>query len=404
MLPALLMILICIALAFLLGELFKIVGLPRVIGQISAGLVLGIGPVKEIIFGVDHFKVLSFLANLGIILLFFYIGLELNLNIFKKNIKKSMTISIFKAFVPLILGYVISTYVLGFNFITSMIIAVCLAAGAQSVSIDLLEELKLLKTKLGTTIVSAGIITDVIELLIITVLIGLFQFTTKNITLPLLLLNFAFFIFFIFLARLFIIQHLLKFFDREKSSTARFTGAIILVLAIVSIAEFLNIGALIGAVVAGIVIRSSIYKDISIPNWEEHDIARSIHIVAFGFLIPLFFVWVGLNTNLGLLSQQPFLITCLVVTALFAGIGGTILGNVLSKGSVKQGIILGFGLSPKGDIGFVIGALALEANIITDQIFSSLVLMALIVTIISPIVFKKLILNYRKKNGRFLAR
>jgi len=161
----------------------------------------------------------------------------------------------------------------------------------------------------------------------------------------------------------------------------------------VSFTEFLGIGAIIGALAAGIIIRQTIYKDISIPDYEERDIARSIHVIAFGFLIPLFFVWVGLNTNIGLITQHYAAVLIFTLIAFVGVIGGVILGVLSVKGKLKEGIVLGFGLSPKGDIGFVLGALALETGIITDQIFTSLVLMALVVTIVSTIVFKKMVLS-----------
>ena len=81
------------------------------------------------------------------------------------------------------------------------------------------------------------------------------------------------------------------------------------------------------------------------------------------------------------------------IVAFVSVIGGVILGVRFVKGKFKEGVVLGFGLRPKGDIGFVLGALALEAGLITDQIFTSLVLMALIVTIVSTIVFKKMVLS-----------
>ncbi len=394
----LLMILIALVLAFILSEIFKMLGLPRVVGQITAGIILGIGSIKMVVFSVENYEVLTFLANLGVILLFYYLGLELDLRSFAKHIKRSVTISLFKALTPLIAGFLIMKYALGFNALSSLMIGLALSAGAQSVSIDLLEELKMLKSKIGTMIVRVGVITDMFEIFIVAIILALFQMTVKQLTITTLALNILAFFVCIFFARIWFIPHFFRFLG-PKSSTARFMGAMIVVLLIVALSDFFGLGTLIGAIVAGILMRRSIYKDAKIPNWEEHDIARSIHIISFGFLIPLFFVWVGLMTDITLITQHYFYVILFVIIVLLFGVGGTLLGVLLSKGKFKEGIILGFGLTPKGDIGFVIGALAFEAGIISEQIFTSLILMALIVTIISPIIFNKLVLKYVKKRA-----
>lgn len=383
-----LMILVCLLLAFIFSELFTKLGLPRVVGQICAGLFLGVGFIRDFLFTSENLSVLNFLANLGIILLFYYIGMESNLKIFSKNIKNSLVISVFKTVFPFISGFFVSRYLLGFGDVSSLFIAVFLAAGAQSVSVDILEELNILKSKLGNTIISVGIITDIIEFAIMTILLSVLQISSSNLS----ILNFIFylvlFVSFLIFARFFMIKYILKIFDREHSSTARFTAALIILLIIVSLTEFLSIGALIGALAAGLVIRQTIYKDINIPNFEERDMAKSIHIIAFGFLIPLFFVWVGLNTDVLSVFDNLLNVSVFTLVALVSILGGVVLAVLFLKGSFKEGIILGFGLSPKGDIGFVLGALALENGIINDQVFSSLVVMALFITLISPICFK----------------
>ena len=89
------MILVALLLAFTISEVLKrILGIPRVIGQVGAGIMLGITVFRSFLFNQENLDVLSFLANLGIILLFYYVGLETNLSVFKKNIKKSLSISL----------------------------------------------------------------------------------------------------------------------------------------------------------------------------------------------------------------------------------------------------------------------------------------------------------------------
>src|SRR3989344_4400735 len=391
------MILVALLLAFAISEALKrILGIPRVVGQVGAGLILGLTGF-HFLFSQENLDVLSFLANLGIILLFYYVGLETNFSIFKKNIAQSLSISLVNTTLPFVLGFLVMKYVFEFNTIISMIIGVALSVSAQSISIGMLEELKLVKSKIGSIIISAGSVDDLIELILVSILLSFFQLAVTDLPHMNLILGLFFFVALVIVARLWFIPYTLKFFDQEKSSTARFTGALLIVLLIASLSELLGMGFIIGAMIAGMVVRQTIFKDVHIPDWEEHDIARSIHIIAFGFLIPLFFVWVGLNIDVSTIGANVFFVVILIIIALLGTVGGTTIAVLLNKGTFREGMMIGWGLTPKGDVELGIATLALTAGIITPAIFTSLVVMALFTTLISPLMFKYLVTTSKKK-------
>ncbi|MBN1385789.1 cation:proton antiporter [Candidatus Woesearchaeota archaeon] len=386
-------VLICLISAYVFAEFFRLLGLPRVVGQISAGLFLGI-TFKFVTLSQPSIDTLTFLSDLGIILLFYYVGLETNFKAFSRNIKRSILISLFNTTIPFLTGFLVMRYLFYFEMLPSIIIGVSLSVSAQSVSIDILEEMKKLKSKLGNLVISIGAVDDIIELILVTSLLSIFHFSISNLTLSRLLIDLLIFLFIVVASRLWFIPHTLKYFDKEKSSTARFMGSMIIVLLIASLSEFLGFGLLIGAMIAGMIVRQTIFKEVNIPNWEEHDIAKSTHIIAFGFLIPLFFIWVGFNTDLTLIQGNFHLILAFILIAVLGTVGGTIIGTLLGKGSFKEGHMLGWGLNPKGDVELVIATIALKASIISPQIFTAIVIMSLFTTIISPIIFKQLAAKY----------
>jgi len=397
MVPPLLTILICLVLAYFLAETFRKIGLPRVVGEVMAGVLLGIGAIKPYLIGSESMKVIDFLANLGIILLFYYVGLQMNLGAFAKNVKRSTLISVFNTFLPFLLGFGLSRYVLGLDALPSLIVGVSLSVSAQSVSVDILEEIGMLKSRLGNMIVTEGAVDDVIEIVFITILLAVFQSSITGLTIPELIVDIALFAGVLVLARLLVIPYALRFFDREKSSTSRFTVSMIIVLLMAMFAEYLGMGILVGAIAAGMIVRQSIFKERALPNWEQHDIARSTHIMAFGFLIPFFFIKIGLHTNVGLIVPNIGMAALFTIIAIAGTIGGTILAVILTRGRFHEGMLLGWALSPKGDIELVLLALALEHGIIMQNLFTALIVTSLATTIISPIIFKKLVLRYRKK-------
>lgn len=200
------MILVALLLAFTLSEILKrVLGFPRVVGQVGAGLILGIAVVKSFLFTQENIDVLSFLANLGIILLFYYVGLETNLKVFTKNIKRSLLISLFNTTIPFVAGLVVMKFVFHYSTIVSLIIGVALSVSAQSISLGFLEELKLVKSRLGNIIISAGAVDDLFELILVSVLLSFFQLTVTDLPLLKLVLGLFFFAVLVSISRLWFI-------------------------------------------------------------------------------------------------------------------------------------------------------------------------------------------------------
>ncbi|MBW3003527.1 cation:proton antiporter [Candidatus Woesearchaeota archaeon] len=400
MISALLVILIALGLAYLVSELLKKLGLPRAVGQIVAGLILSISVIKSYLFTAENLNVISFLANLGIVMMFYYIGLEINFKSVTKNIKRSLLISAFNTSIPLITGFFVMKYLFGLNNLVSLLIGIAMSVSAQAVSVDILEELKILKTKLGSLIITAGAVDDIMELLLVTIILSVLHVAISHVSVLGLMLYIMAFIAIVIIARIWVVPRALKLFNKEKSSTARFTGSLIILLLIATLADFLQIGSFIGALVAGVIVRQTIFKETSIPNWQEHDIANSLHIIAFGFLIPIFFVWIGLRTDPALILPNYLLILVMFVISTLGTVFGSMLAVMADKGTFREGLIVGWGLNPKADVELVIASLALGASIISNSIFTALVFMSLITAIVSPIVFKRIVkkrVNKRKK-------
>jgi len=389
-------ILVCLVLAYLLSELCKYVGLPRVIGQITTGIILGIGAIKGMLFTDDALETISFLANLGIILLFYYVGLETNLKAFTKNVKKSLFVSAFNTLLPFTLGFAIMKFVFGLDTTVAIIVGATLSMSAQSVSVDMLEELKMLKSKLGNLIITIGAVDDILEITFLTGVLAVLHSAVVKVTPLQFFLDALIFIIVVILARLFFVPYTLRMFDREHSVTSRFMGSMIVVLLMASFSEFLGIGQLIGALVAGIIVRQTIFKTQDIPNWEQHSISHTTHVIAFGFLIPLFFVSVGLRTDFSAVQLDWVLTATLSIIAIAGTVLGTAIAVKLLKGSMHEGLLLGWGLNPKGDVDLVIITLALQYALITQEMFAAMVVMSLVTLIVSPVVFRLMLKGYKE--------
>jgi Kef-type K+ transport system membrane component KefB len=362
-----------------------------VIGQIAVGLLLGIPAIKTIIFDANTITIIESLAQIGVILLFFFIGLEIDTSIFKKDFKEASYISLFNTTLPLLLGFVVCKFFLGFSVTASLVIAISLSVSAQSVSIDFLEELRLLKTRIANLIITGGAVDDIFELLLISVVFLFIEGTTSQYGFLKLVVELFIFTIIILIFKIYVIPMILHSAESEKSTATIFMGALIIVLLMAALAEFLHVGALVGALFAGLTVRRILLYGNEKKPWEEHLISNTIHIIAFGFLVPMFFIWIGLTIDVPLIIDNIWLSLLFFAIACVGTIGGTILGVLRAKGSFNEGLLIGIGLNPKGDVELVLAAFALQVGIISKGVFSALVIMAIATTLISPILFRYII-------------
>jgi len=389
-------VLVMLLLAYVFSVAARFLGLPRVVGQITAGFVLGLPFIQPILFTPENGGFFSFLAEIGILLLFFFTGLEIDVSTFRKNAKESLYISFFNTLLSLAGGYFFSFYILGYSSLVSLLIGISLSVSSQAISLDILEETKLLKSRIGKLIISTGTIDDLFELFLISILLVLFQVTVEKTTLGFFFLHLFLFLGIVLAFKWWFVPFALRVFEQEKSRSYLFMGAFIIVLLMASLSEMLGVSSLIGAFLAGVLIRYTLLSGKNRRVWEEHEIARSVHTLAFGFLIPLFFVWVGVNTQIVAIFEQTYALVPLFLIDVFGTLLGTVIGVRLIGGSWSEGYTLGWGVIPKGDTELIIASLALRGGLIDTKIFTLIVLIAFLSTVIAPIMFKY---NLRKVHG-----
>ncbi|MBI4043328.1 MAG: cation:proton antiporter [Candidatus Diapherotrites archaeon] len=383
------LLVIALLIAFVLSEACKHLKIPRVIGQVGTGIFLGATFFREWftpLVSADF----SLLAGMGLVLMFFFVGLQINLRDLKNNAVAGAIISLFKTPLP-ILGAVFILPLVGFDFNTSLIIGIALSVSSQAVALDFLDELGMLKSRLGKLVVTAGAVDDVFGFAIISLALSYIHLTVNPSTPFQIAGGFIAFVLILILCRYTVIPFLLKLFEEEKSNTHLFMGSMVLLFLMVVLGDYFGIGALIGAFTGGMLVRHTLLSADHHRPWEEHKIAKQIQVVSFGFFVPIFFIWVGFNTNIGAVLSDPAFTVIAVSIAFIGTIGGTTLGAVLAKHTPLEGFTAGWGLNAKGDTELAIATAALQAGAITASIYSGLIVMSVFATLVSPIVFRFLV-------------
>lgn len=374
-----------VLLSFLGSKILEYFKIPKVLAPILVGIYFGFK--REILS--QNFELLGLLSELGAILLLFHIGLELDLRNFKKLEKETFQTAFLGVLFSLVLGFIFSFYILNLSFVVSFVIGASLCVTAEVMMSMILDEEHLLRRKIGKIILGSEIISDLVGILLlafISILIGTKSFQIENAT----------FLFFglIFIAIILILfdkiaNFLGRLFFREKrdSESDEFTLAIIVVIGISGFFYFLGFNYSIGAILAGILVNYSLIKFGKKGIREEHSIQKIVKAISFGFLSYFFFFWIGLQLDVSLILENPWLGFAFAVIGFIGKLFAGLFGAYINKDKLRNGVLIGLSLSTKGIMGLIIAQVALSAGLIDSQIFNAIVFMSIVLTIIPPIIF-----------------
>ncbi len=393
---ALLLLVLLVALAFAAQELFRLLKLPRAIAYLLVGILIGLEPLKTLWYTEADARILDFLAQIGIVLMFFFSGLKISLRQFARNIPVSFRMSLLNTLFPLSAGFVAARQ-FGFAEAASAVIGVSLSVSAATFSVDMLEELNLLGSRLAQTILATATIADVLQLTVIALLLAAIQAKNGFESLGGVFANVVVFALIFLAFRQVLAPRIIALAVAEKSHATHFTAALLITLLLAIAAEALGLSALIGALAGGALVRHILMGKAVHKPWEEHQLAESVHTFTFGFFVPMFFIWVGYSTRLEYLAEHWWLGALFAAIATLGTMGGTLLGALLSRKSLEEGLVVGAGVNGKGDVELVIAALARQMGVIDDAGFSALVLMAMLTMFASPFLFRLLLKRYGPK-------
>ncbi|RME52613.1 cation:proton antiporter [Candidatus Woesearchaeota archaeon] len=386
---------ICLAISYLLGEIFESVKFPRVLAPLLVGFFLTFPPINALVFK-NSFETqfLASFAKLGLIFLMFYTGLEIDVGAMLKEGKNTFLIMFFGALFPFAAGFVTLHFFFDQSILISIIVAALLGVSAEAVAVEILSELGMLNTRLGRLIVGAGTLDDTLEILILGAVVTLVSGSTTG-QFSLVILHLIIFFALIYLSRYLFIPIILKIIGKTTSSYKLLIASIIMVLFMSIAAEFLDVGVVLGALLAGVAIKYTLIEEKE--DSERQEITSSIRTLTFGFFAPFFFIQVGTQVQPDIITNTPVLgILLTVIVLVFQPLGAGI-GNLISKHSFFEGVATGFGLANKGGMELVASSLALQAGLISPDLFSSIVFMTFVATFISPVFFKFLAKRVEKK-------
>ena len=373
-------IIIVFAKAF--GLLARKLKAPQVVGEIIAGLL--IGPSILGIVQINDF--ITQMAEIGVILLMFSAGLETNLKDLMKTGPKALAIACAGVFVPLVGGTLLYFAFYGpaawgdEKFFTAVFIGVIMTATSVSITVQSLKEMGKLQGEIGTTILSAAIIDDVIGIIVLTFVIG-FKNPESN---PgrVVISTILFFVLAIGVG--FGIYKLFKLLDFKYPHTQRIPilGLAICFIFAFCAEKFFGIADITGAYVAGIILCSI----------KDHDyIDSKVEINSYMLFGPVFFASIGLKTEINHVNGQIILFSIgFVVVALVCKIVGCGLMAKVLKHNWSDSLKIGVGMMTRGEVALIVTQKGLAVGMIDSVYFTAVILLIIVSSVSTPIILKLL--------------
>ena len=367
----------------ILGLFTRTSHMPAVVGALVAGVILGPSCLNLITLTGDTGVFLEQMAELGVILLMFNAGLETDLSELKKNGVASFVTALIGVIVPLIGGFLGYAFFFHTDFsdydevLKAVFVGVVLTATSVSITVETLREMGKLKGKVGTTILGAAVIDDIIGIIVLTIVTSLKDTSVSPITVVLKIV-----LYFVFIAVLIFVLTKLKVFveeQDEKRRTAIICVALCFILSYIS-EEYFGIADITGAYFAGLMLCT-----MKVGPY----VARRCEIPSYLIFSPVFFASVGLKVTLGGMDASIWIFAIiLLVIAILSKVVGCGLGAKICGCTGKEAFQVGIGMISRGEVALIVAQKGYASGMLDDVLFAPIVLVVIVTTLITPILLK----------------
>jgi Kef-type K+ transport system membrane component KefB len=377
----LLALLAIFAAAKLFGELAERIGQPAVLGEMVGGVVIGVSGLRLIN---PHDPLLHVLAELGVLLLLFLIGLETNIQRLLSVGGASLAVALAGMVLPFVAGYGVGMW-LGYPTTVSVFLGAALTATSVGITARVLSDLGHLKSDESQVILGAAVVDDVLGLVLLSVVSAMAA--GRKLTVIGVGKTFGIAFGFMFLAIVVgsvLAPRLIALITRLRVAKALFFASIMFAFALAYLADAVGSAVIIGAFAAGLILaRTDRGREI---EHEVCDVAQ--------FFIPIFFVSVGAAVDLQALNPfsadtRRFFVVGILLT--LVAVVGKLVAGYAAFGRPLRKIVIGVGMIPRGEVGLIFAQLGLTAGLLSTGLYSSVAMMVMVTTFVAPPLLRSLL-------------
>ncbi|BAA29205.1 cation:proton antiporter [Pyrococcus horikoshii] len=368
----LLLLAILLAVAKFSGWIFEKFNQPIVLGQILAGILMGLI--------IERNEIIIEFANLGVLMLLFLAGIESDLEEFKKVGKPGILVAGVGVLFAFIFGFIVAYPF--FDFGTAMLYGAVMTPTSVSITVKVLMELGKLRTREGTTILAAAVIDDVLGILVLTIVISTLREGSVHydIILKILLEVAGFLAVFLYIGPVFM-EDAFRRLSKIDLPEATTTFAVVFLVLFAYLAEHLNLASILGAYLIGLSIGQTSYK----KRIEDH-----MNTLGYSIFIPLFFVDVGMRIDPRFLLQAKVFALLYALIAMLSKVIGCGLGAYLANFDWKSSLKIGIGMIPRLGVELAMITTAMASGIAGSDVLTVAMTMVFLTTLVTPLLLKRI--------------
>lgn len=378
------------------GYLSTRLGQPAVLGELLIGILLGptlLDMLHWPVFQGAHLEeTMRDLAELGVVFLMFIAGLEVDLEAMRRSGRPAVLAGVLGVVAPILLGLLVSLP-FGFQPLDGFFIGLMMAATSVSISAQTMMELGALCTPAGMALLGAAVVDDVLVIIILSVFTALVGEGGGGIGHILwMLFRLILFLGLAIWIGVRLVPRLPARVERLPISEGVMALVVVVMLLFAWSSEALGgVAAITGAFLAGLFFaRSPLH----------HYIRERMHTLSYAWVVPVFFVNIGLEVNARTIGVEGLGLTgALILAAVISKVVGCGVGGLLGGFSFRDALRLGVGMTSRGEVGLIVAAIGMSTGLIGEEVFSSAVLMVLVTTLITPLLLRWLYRPSVQKRG-----
>lgn len=404
------LILILLVLTRVFAELAEQVRLPSIVGELTAGVALGLvlqlyyEPLAPLASACES-ESFGALTDLGMFFLMLLAGIRMEPLDFARSTKVAVAVAIGGMIIPIAAGFALGQAVLPdspFKVVQSLFLGTALAITAVPVAVRIFMDLGQMDTPVARTVIAAALWDDVLSLFLLALLLaamgGHFSGSDQLQSAVALLGNVLLFFAVTIPVGLFVFPFVGKYLKNLHFPEVDFSVLLIAALAYAVFAELMGLHFIIGAFVAGMFFHPKVVD----PDVYER-VQQQMSGITSGFLAPMFFVSIGLYLDFSAISGVPVFVAILIFIAFVSKLIGCGLPAYWVGHSKRESLMVGIGMSGRGAVELIVAGVALEAGLflhpvptppVVESLFSAVVVMALVTTIGTPILLRRVISSH----------
>ena len=351
--------------------------------------------------GADYLKIayiVDIFSRYGVIFLLFMVGLESSVEELKHTGRDSIFVAIIGVVAPMILGFGMAYWLMpNDSYHADLFIAATLSATSIGITARVLSEMKKLRTREARTILGAAMIDDVLGLIILAMVssIVLNGAVDISVIMRIVIASLLFFLGALLLGP-YILRRSIHFFRFLEPWEAKLFVSFLFIMFLSWLASFIQLATIIGAFTAGVILHDDYFKVLETDQKASRTIYHLLSPIE-SMLAPIFFILIGIQVKLESFFHWNVLV--LACGLVFAAIVGKLLSGYGASAKDDR-VLIGIGMLPRGEVGLVFASIGRTLGVISDDLFSAIVLMVMITTFIAPPLLKARYATQEKRHHK----